>query len=252
MGTHPIFESDFDCLTANRLSANFSNLQIKPKRHKMELFSHPISPPARACEATFKFAKVDFKLTDLDLFKGEQNTPEFLAINPAHCVPTLKDGDFAIWESRAIMQYICNKSVPDSSLYPSDPKLRAKVDFLLNWDLGELYASIMTSLYPTLGFRPMPKDLEAENKKYHDKLQFMNDHLIKGKFLTGDDVTIADISIAMSLSMPTLMNQNFDKYQKVSAWLKTMNEFPEMKEVDARFQPARAAMQEKLKKDGKL
>ena len=95
----------------------------------MELFSHPISPPgkfffgygnfttpilARACEATFKFAKVDFKLTDLDLFAGEQNKPEFLAINPAHCVPTLKDGDFSIWESRAIMQYICNKCAPDS------------------------------------------------------------------------------------------------------------------------------------------
>ena len=69
---------------------------------------------ARACEATFKFAKVDFKLTDLDLFAGEQNKPEFLAINPAHCVPTLKDGDFSIWESRAIMQYICNKCAPDS------------------------------------------------------------------------------------------------------------------------------------------
>jgi len=218
----------------------------------MELFSHPISPPARACEATFKFAKVDFKLTDLDLFAGEQNKPEFLAINPAHCVPTLKDGDFSIWESRAIMQYICNKCAPDSSLYPKEPQARAQVDFLLNWDLGDLYAQIQKSLYPTLGFRPMPADHEAEKKNYQAKLQFMNDHLIKGKFLTGDNMTIADISIAASLSMPSLMNQTFEAYPKVDAWLKTMNAFPEMQAVDARFQPARAQIQEKLKKEGKL
>ena len=65
------------------------------------------------------------------------------------------------------------------SLYPKEPQARAQVDFLLNWDLGDLYASIMKSLYPTLGFRPMPADLEAEKKNYQAKLQFMNDHLIK-------------------------------------------------------------------------
>ena len=45
----------------------------------------------------------------------------------------------------------------------------------------------------------------------------------KGKFLTGDNMTIADISIAASLSMPSLMNQTFEAYPKVDAWLKTMN-----------------------------
>ena len=59
-------------------------------------------------------AKADFKLTEVDLFKGEQNKPEFLAINPAHCIPTLKDDDFVVWESRAIMQYVINKLAPES------------------------------------------------------------------------------------------------------------------------------------------
>merc|ERR1712142_328502 len=61
----------------------------------VELFYYAISPPARACELVLMLNKVDFKLTEVDLFKGEQNKPEFLAINPAHCIPTLKDGDFA-------------------------------------------------------------------------------------------------------------------------------------------------------------
>lgn len=80
----------------------------------VELFYMAVSPPARAVELTLMLAKADFKITEIDLFKGEQNSPEFLAINPAHCIPTLKDGDFVVWESRAIMQYVMNKFAPES------------------------------------------------------------------------------------------------------------------------------------------
>ena len=47
------------------------------------------------------------------------------------------------------------------------------------WDMGDLYGSIMTYVYPKLGFRPMPADIEAEKKKFHDKLAFLDEHLIK-------------------------------------------------------------------------
>ena len=81
----------------------------------MELFYHPVSPPARACELLAKLLKLDVKVTTLDLFNGEQMKPEFLAINPAHCVPTLKDCDLVLWESRAILQYMANKYAPNST-----------------------------------------------------------------------------------------------------------------------------------------
>ena len=62
-------------------------------------------------------------------------------INPAHLIPTIVDDGFVLWESRAIMQYLCNKYAPDNTLYPKDPQKRAIVDRWLNFDISLLNSS---------------------------------------------------------------------------------------------------------------
>ena len=210
----------------------------------MELYYHPVSPPARACELTAKFLKLDVKVTTLDLFKGEQMKPEFVALNPAHCVPTLTDGDFVLWESRAIMQYMANKT--KSPYYPADPVARAKVDSLLCWDMGELYASIMAYQYPLMGFKPMPKNIGAMETNFRNKLAFLDEHLVKGPYLTGDAMTIADMSIAVSLTMPEIISVTYEKYPNISAWLGKMHAHDEWKEVQAKFEGPKKEFQDKL------
>ena len=65
------------------------------------------------------------------------------------------------------------------SMYPSDASKRAQIDFLLCWDAGTLYAALSDAVYPELGFKPKTENLEADKKKFAEKLQFLNDHLIK-------------------------------------------------------------------------
>ena len=81
----------------------------------VELFWHPISPPARAAELAALYAGVKVDRKFLDLTQQEQLKPEFIAINPAHCVPTMRDGNLTMWESRSIMQYLFNRYKPNST-----------------------------------------------------------------------------------------------------------------------------------------
>lgn len=66
----------------------------------------------------------------------------YFKINPQHCVPTLVDGDFSMWESRAIGSYLVRTYGKDDSLYPSDVKQKAVVDQRLFFDAGTLYPRI--------------------------------------------------------------------------------------------------------------
>ena len=79
----------------------------------------------------------DFKV--VNLMTADHMKPEFLALNPMHNIPTMKDGEFVMNESRAIAAYLVNKYGKDDALYPKDPEVRARVDQRLYFDMGVFY-----------------------------------------------------------------------------------------------------------------
>lgn len=64
----------------------------------IDLYYLLMSPPCRAVMLTAKAVGVELNLKETNIFKGEQMKPEFVALNPQHCIPTMVDGDFVIWE----------------------------------------------------------------------------------------------------------------------------------------------------------
>ena len=62
----------------------------------------------------------------------------YLKLNPNGKVPTLVDGDVAVWESNTILRYLCNR-YGGESLYPADAAARSRVERWMDWQLAALY-----------------------------------------------------------------------------------------------------------------
>ncbi|XP_054165579.1 glutathione S-transferase 1-like [Oppia nitens] len=157
----------------------------------IDLYISKYSGPSRAVWMTVKQLKLSVNIKHIDLSEGQQLAPEFVKINPSHTVPTIVDNGFALWESRAILQYLCNQYAPDSSLYPKDTKKRAIVERWLNQDFSLGYHQ-RDVLYPTLMGAPVAEDKVTA---YKNALKVIDGLIGTNKYLTGNDLTIADLSL---------------------------------------------------------
>ena len=89
------------------------------------------SPNSWQVRALAAHLEIPLEFEFVDITKGESHTPAYLALNPTGRTPTLVDGDFTLWESHAIMQYIAGKTA--SSLWPDDARARADIT---RWQAG--------------------------------------------------------------------------------------------------------------------
>lgn len=109
---------------------------------KIVLYHFPLSGPSRGALLAARAVNVQLEIKIVDLLKKEQLKEDFLKINPQHCVPTLDDEGFVVWESRAIACYLADKYGKDDELYPKDLKRRAIVNQRLHFDGSSLYVKI--------------------------------------------------------------------------------------------------------------
>ena len=97
------------------------------------------SAPCRIVEMTAEVLGLEYEFKVVDLQAGEHMKPEYLALNPQHNIPCVKDGDFIGNESRAVAAYLASKYGKDDSLYPKNLETRCRVDQRLYFDMGTFY-----------------------------------------------------------------------------------------------------------------
>ena len=91
----------------------------------MRLYGFSASPRTWKVRAVAAQLDIPLEYVQLDAFRGENRTPQYLALNPTGRTPTLVDGDFVLWESDAIMQYLASKT--PNTLWPDDARTRADI-----------------------------------------------------------------------------------------------------------------------------
>ncbi|HKO91456.1 MAG TPA: glutathione S-transferase family protein [Polyangiaceae bacterium] len=164
------------------------------------LFHSPYSQHARRVVSLLVEAGLDYELRHVAMDKGEHNSPEYLAINPNHQVPTLIDGATKIHESNAILRYLCMKHALHD-WYPSDPARLAVVEQWLDWNQSRLSPAVidivMNSVF--LGERGDKTAIARGRNKLQELEPILEQGLAGRTFLAGDRATIADLSLASSI-----------------------------------------------------
>jgi glutathione S-transferase len=193
----------------------------------MRLYQHPMSANARAATMAALQLKAPVELVFVDLQKGEQNLPAFLQMNPNHRVPVLEDGDFYLWESRAIMQYLADKT-PGQTLYPTDARARADVSRWLFWSAQHFAPAIGIFFWENL-VKPMigrgapdPAELRRGDLLFNEFAAVLDGHLADRKWIAGRDLTLADLSIAAAYGCAAPGKAPVAWYANIQRWFLRM------------------------------
>ncbi|XP_046960270.1 glutathione S-transferase 1-like [Vanessa cardui] len=187
----------------------------------LKLYKMDLSPPVCAALMICDIHNVPIEMIDVNLLARDHLKPEYVKKNPMHTIPVLEDDGLIIHDSHVILTYLTEKYGKDDSLYPKDIKKRALVDQKLFFDTL-LFFRFRSITYAAI-FEGARKPTEKQLKDLHEAYDFLEAFLADTKFVAGDNMTIADISILSSVSaMRYIIPIDATKYPKIAAWFKFM------------------------------
>jgi glutathione S-transferase len=197
-----------------------------------ELYVFPPSPRAFKVMAIANYLGIDPALRVIDLIKGEQKSPQYAALNPNMRMPTLKDGDYVLWESNAIMQYLAAKT-PGSGLLPADEKGRLDVTRWQFWDLAHwdpacavlIFENVVKSVVLKSG-EPDAAALAKGTESFHRAASVLNGQLKGKKFVTGGTLTVADFSLGAPMNLADMARFPLEPYGEIKRWYGTLRALP--------------------------
>uniref|UniRef100_A0A7N5JKX1 glutathione transferase n=1 Tax=Ailuropoda melanoleuca TaxID=9646 RepID=A0A7N5JKX1_AILME len=143
---------------------------------------------------------IPFELRSVELGRGEHLKPEFLKVNPLGKVPALKDGDFLLAESVAILLYLSRKYHAAAHWYPPELQACARVDEYLAWQhtavqLPATNIYLCKSLLPYFSEQSVdPVCLDRLLGKLKPALQHLDREVLAAKpFLATEELSLADL-----------------------------------------------------------
>lgn len=142
---------------------------------------------------------VDFERVDWGGKFGGNNDEAYRQMNPNGLVPTVKDGDFVLWESNSIMRYL-NVKYGGGKLLPAKPEEMASANRWMDWQLSTFNATIVPlfwALVRTPADKRDPKAVETALDKTIKAWRTVEDQLAKTRFLGGEEFSLGDIPLGV-------------------------------------------------------
>lgn len=207
------------------------------------------SQPVRACAWLLELKGIPYDFVEVIPGGRKESEPwgtrskSYLSMAPSGTVPALKDtdvaDDFVLFESNAIMLYLCEK-FQWTDVYPSDAAGRGKVNQWLNWHHGNSRVFTIALFVPY--FRQDIKFTPEVQRNYERTVsavaKLLERHLRGSPFLAGDAATIADIAVYEDVGQcgsEWCDLFDFHDFPAIHAWTQRMEALPKFKETHGIF-----------------
>ena len=194
----------------------------------MKLYYANGSSSSRRASLVVAHLGIELEHVSIDLMKDRARIER---LNPNSKIPVLEDGDLVLWESHAIMQYLCELA-PGQTLYPHDLRARADVHRWLYWvsahlapPLGGLgFERIWKKLIT--GGDPDPQLVAHHEAALHKVLRVLDQHVARRTWISGEGLTLADLSVAASLMYEQRAGLPLAEYRGVRALIDRVHALP--------------------------
>jgi glutathione S-transferase len=217
----------------------------------MKLYVFPPSGRIVGILALRSHLALDCEVHAIDLRRGEQLAPQYLALNPNHKVPSLEDQGFVLWESNAILFHLASKR-PDSGLWPSDSRDQADVVRWLAWESAHWDAESIGMVAfekgskAVLGLGVPDAAFIARGEQNFARFAAVLDAALKGRtWLVGGQLTIADFSVGGLIPSAERYGLPVKAFPQIVRWYGDLSALPAWQEALAARNAALAALQAK-------
>ena len=189
----------------------------------LKLYADPITVNCRKAIAGLDLIGIPYERIHIDYFTGQQQSAEYIALNPNAALPALVDDDFVLWESNAILQYAADK-LGNTSAYPTDLRVRADINRWLLWEASAWFPSCYVYLVencvkPLLKGQPDPATIAAQDATFHKLAGILDARLANSQWIAGGSPTIADIALAAPIHLHAYQKLPLVPYAHLRRWM---------------------------------
>lgn len=190
----------------------------------MQIYADPITVNCRKVLAGLALMEVPYELVHVDYFKAEQKSEAYMALNPNASLPAMKDGDFVLWESNAILMYAADKHQATAH-YPTDLRTRADIQRWLLWESSSWFSGCYVYLVencvkPLLGGAPDAATLDAQLQTFNKLAGILEARLASNRWIAGTpDPSIADIALAAPMHLHGWQKLPLENFPHIRRWM---------------------------------
>jgi glutathione S-transferase len=187
----------------------------------IKVYGDPGSGSLRRVTAAAAIMGVDIERINVDLFKGESHTPEFLKLNPHGLTPVMQEGDTIIWEASAINLYLAEKSNSDLVGRTESEKREVLQWMFWSGEQWRIFSVLLFNEWAGETFAGKSKTgpiVELAMSNIRNAASVLDAHLATREFIVGEALTLADIDIAAPFSQYKRTGAPFQEFPNLVAW----------------------------------